>query len=207
MESSQSVARKRRTNGHRAAARRCERRRLGGSRFARAAGRAAGDAGGKFQGAPAGIEDRGRRQGLRCVQHHRLGQSAHRGAARARRRGGRTAGQDPHARALRVVRRRLGRYGGVRQHADRRPAVADHGGHPHGDGGRARRPSADGAARRGRTRAQGRVPALREHRQHHDQAALGVHLRGDARGARSGHGRQARRAGAGARGHRAFGRI
>ena len=46
---------------------------------------------------------------------------------------------------------------------------------------------------------QGRIPALGDDRQHHDQAARRVHLRGDARGARGRHRRQARRPGAGAR--------
>ena len=41
-----------------------------------------------------------------------------------------------------------------------------------------------------------------DHRQHHDQAAQRVHLRSDARRARSRHRRQARRPGAGPRGHR-----
>ena len=127
---------------------------------------------GEFLGTPAGLANRRRGQDLRCLQYHRRRQSAHGAAARARRRGRRPAGQDPHARALRIVRRRLGRHGGLRQHADRRSAVADHGGHPHRDRGRARRSAADRAARRRRPRAQGRVPALGEHRQHHDQAAL-----------------------------------
>ena len=46
--------------------------------------------------------------------------------------------------------------------------------------------------------AQGRVPALGDHRQRHDQAAQRVHLGSDARRARGRHRRQARRPGAGA---------
>ena len=145
---------------------------------------------------------RGRGQNLRRIQYHRRRQSAHSTATRARGRGGGTAGQDAHARALRAVRGCLGRHGRLGQYADRRSAVADHGGHAHGDRGGARRSAADRAAGCRRPRAQGRVPALRQHRQHHDQAALGVHLRSDARRARGGHRRQARRPGAGARGHR-----
>ena len=44
--------------------------------------------------------------------------------------------------------------------------------------------------------AQGRVPALGQAGQHDDRAALGVHLGGDARGARGRHRGQARRPGA-----------
>ena len=58
------------------------------------------------------------------------------------------------------------------------------------------------AARRRRPAAARRVPALRHHRQHDDQAARRLHLRGDARRARGRHRRQARRPGAGARGDR-----
>ena len=64
--------------------------------------------------------------------------------------------------------------------------------------GGAGRPAADRAARRRRPPAQGRIPAIGHHRQHHDQAARRVHLRGDARGARGRHRGQARRPGAGA---------
>ena len=45
----------------------------------------------------------------------------------------------------------------------------------------------------------GRVPALGHHRQHDDRADERLHLRSDARGARGGHRRQARRPGRGAR--------
>ena len=62
-------------------------------------------------------------------------------------------------------------------------------------------------SRRRRPPAEGRVPALRHHRQHHDQAAQRVHLGSDARGARSRHRRQAGRPGPGARGDAACGRI
>ena len=69
------------------------------------------------------------------------------------------------------------------------------------------RPAADRAARRRRPAAQGRVPALGQHRQHHDQAALGVHLRGDPRGARGRHRGQARRPGQGERSDRRVARA
>ena len=42
-----------------------------------------------------------------------------------------------------------------------------------------------------------RIPALGQYRQHHDQAAQRLHLRGHPRGPRGGHGRQARRPGPG----------
>ena len=45
---------------------------------------------------------------------------------------------------------------------------------------------------------EGRVPALGQHRQHHDRAAQRLHLGSDPRGARGRHRRQARRPGAGA---------
>ena len=103
---------------------------------------------------------------------------------------------------LGMPERRLGRDGGLCQPADRRPAVADHGGHPGDQRGRPRRPAADGAAG-GRWQAvAGRVSSLRENRQHHDQAAFRLHVRGDARRPRGRHRRQARRPGAGARGER-----
>ena len=73
--------------------------------------------------------------------------------------------------------------------------------------GRAGRPAADRAARRRRPAARGRVPALGDHRQHDDQAARRVHLRGDARRARGRHRRQARRPGAGAATSAASGRT
>ena len=52
--------------------------------------------------------------------------------------------------------------------------------------------------RRRRPPAEGRVPAVGQHRQHDDQAARRVHLGSDARRARGRHRRQARRPGAGA---------
>ncbi len=66
--------------------------------------------------------------------------------------------------------------------------------------GGAGRPAADRRARCRRPAAAGRVPALGHDRQHHDQAAERVHLRGDARRARGRHRRQAGRPGPGARG-------
>ena len=91
--------------------------------------------------------------------------------------------------------------------ADRRPRVADHRGDPRDLGGGPGRPAADRAARRRRPAAQGRVPALGQHRQHHDQAALGAHLRGDPRGARGRHRGQARRPGQGERSDRRVARA
>ena len=101
-----------------------------------------------------------------------------------------------------LSQRRLGRDGDLGQHADRRSAVADHRSHPRHRRRRAGRPAADRAPRRRRPAARGRVPALRDHRQHDDQAAQRVHLGSDARGARGRHRGQARRPGAGARGDR-----
>ncbi len=105
-------------------------------------------------------------------------------------------GPHPSARALRTVRRRLGRDGGERQFADRRSVVADDRSDARHRRGGAGRPAANGGARRRRPAAQRRIPALRRDRQHHDQAAQRVHLRGDARRARGRHRRQARRPGA-----------
>ena len=69
----------------------------------------------------------------------------------------------------------------------------------HDRGRREGRSVADDAARSRRPAAEGRVPALRDDRQHDDRADERVHLRSDARGARSRHRGQARRPGAGAR--------
>ena len=141
-------------------------------------------------------------QDRRHLQRDRRREPAHGRAARARRPRRRQRGQDPPARAVRPAERRLGRDGELGQHADRRPAVADHRGHARDRRRGAGRPAADRAARRRRPPARGRVPALGHHRQHDDQAARRVHLRGDARGARGRHRRQARRPGPGARGER-----
>ncbi len=103
--------------------------------------------------------------------------------------------------------RRVGRDAGVAQHADRRPGASDHRGDARGDGGRAGQPAADRAPRRRRPAARRRVPALGDDRQHDDQAALRVHVGGDARRARGRHRRQARRTGAGARVSAACGRT
>ena len=54
----------------------------------------------------------------------------------------------------------------------------------------------NGPAGRGRAAAGRRIPALGQHRQHHDPAARRLHRGSDARGARSGHRRQAGRPGA-----------
>ena len=83
------------------------------------------------------------------------------------------------------------------QHADRRPGAADHRDRAHDRRRRQGRPRpVDGAGGR-RPPAQGRVPALGQAGQHDDRAALGLHLGGDARGARGRHRGQARRPGAG----------
>ena len=79
--------------------------------------------------------------------------------------------------------------------------VADQRGHSGDHGGCARRPAADRAARCRWTALAGRVFPARDDRQHDDRAALGVHVGGHARRARGRHRRQARRPGAGARGH------
>ena len=158
---------------------------------------------GDFSVRMAGRPGRPARQDRRHLQRDRRRQPAHGAAARARRPGGRPRRQDPAAREVRPLARRLGRDGDLGQHADRRSAVADHRGHP-----RHRAPwrratclqtvrlDVDGRP------LQGRVPALGHHRQHDDQAAQRVHLGGDARRARGRHRRQARRPGAGARGDR-----
>ncbi len=135
-------------------------------------------------------------QGRRYLQRHRRLQRTDGAATRPGRAGRRPRGQDQAARSHRLRRRRLGRHGDVDQPADRRPSVADDGSHAHHPCRRPGRPSANDAPRRRRAPAGGRVPALRHHRQHDDQAALGVHLRGDARRARGRHRRQARRPGA-----------
>ena len=70
-----------------------------------------------------------------------------------------------------LSQRRLGRDGELGQHADRRPAVADHRGDPRDPRRGAGRPAADHAARRRRPAAEGRVPALGHDRQHDDRAA------------------------------------
>ncbi len=115
--------------------------------------------------------------------------------ARTRRHGRRQAGQDAPARQVRPVERRVGRDGNVGQHADRRPALADDGSHARARRGGQGRSAADRPPGRGRPSARRRVPSIRHHRQHDDRAARRLHLRGDARGARGGHGRQARRPG------------
>ena len=169
---------------------------------ARTAQRAACHAGRRFFGAAAGPSNRRRRQNLRCLQHHRRREPTHRAAARARGRGGGTSRQDAHPGPLRIVGRRMGRHGRLGQCVDRRFAVADHRRDAHRHRGRTRRSVADRAAGCGRPALEGRVPALREHRQHDDQAAQHFHLGSHARGARSRHRRQARRPGPGARSDR-----
>ncbi len=57
----------------------------------------------------------------------------------------------------------------------------------------------NGASGRGRPSAGRRIPALREHRQHHDSAARRLHLGSNPRGPRSRHRRQAGRPGPSAR--------
>ena len=70
------------------------------------------------------------------------------------------------------------------------------------DGGRERRPVEEDHGRR-----QGRNPRAEEHHQHDGGPAQLVRLGSDARGARSGHGRKARRPGRGARASPARGRT
>ena len=103
---------------------------------------------------------------------------------------------------FRAQHRGVGRDAGIGQHADRRPGSSDDGGHARGHGGRAGQPAGDDAPRRRGPSARGRVPALRDDRQHDDQAARRVHVGSDAGRARSRHRRQARRPGAGARSQR-----
>ncbi len=81
-----------------------------------------GHAGRRFLGADGRPPGRPHGQGRRHLQRDRRRQPAHGEAARARRPGGRPRGQDPPARALRPVRRRLGRDGILGQFADRRSA-------------------------------------------------------------------------------------
>ncbi len=100
--------------------------------------------------------DRPARQDRRHLQRDRRRQRQHGARARAGRHDGRQAGQDPPARPVRVAGRRLGRDGDVGQHADRRPAAADHRGdaRPRGrrQGRPARRPCAS-TSTAGRSRA------------------------------------------------------
>ena len=87
----------------------------------------------------------------------------------------------------------MGRNGSVDQHFDRRPAVANDRRYPRNHRRGSGRPATNRAARRGRSPAHGRVPALGDHRQYHDQAVERVHVRSDARRPRGRHRRQARR--------------
>ena len=125
---------------------------------------------------------------------------AHR--TRACRPGGRPRRQDPPAREVRPVERRLGRDGGLGQHADRRSAVADDRGDARDHRGGPGRSAADRAARCRRPAAARANSCVGHDRQHDDRAAQRVHLGGDPRRARGRHRRQARRPGAGARGDR-----
>ena len=167
-------------------------------RHARVAARVAGHADRRFLGAPAERPDRARGQDRRYLQRDRRGQRADGVRARACRPGGGARGQDPDAGEVRAAERFVGGDGGLGQRPDRRPAVADHRGDACHHRGGAGRSAADGAARRRWPAAAGRVPPAGDDRQHDDQAAVGVHLRGDARGARGRHRRQAGRPGAGA---------
>ena len=172
---------------------------LVGCRPARTAPGAPGRARRRLLGAAAGDRIGVRGQDRRHVQRDRRRQPAHGAAARARRPGGRQARARPGSASSSASRAAPG----ARWRASVNTLIDDllwpttevtraiaRGG--------AGRPAADRAARRRRPAAQGRVPALGHHRQHDDQAARRVHLRGDARGARGRHRRQARRPGAGA---------
>ena len=171
-------------------------------RSARAAACAAGDAPRRFFGSPAGRSNRLVRKDRRHLQRDRHRQRAHGAPARRGRPCRRPRRPHPAPGAVRAVGRRLGRHGDFGQHADRRSLMADRGGHSRDRGGGPGRPVAHGAARCRRAGAEGRVPALGDDRQHHDQAIGGVHLRGDPRGPRGRHRRQARRSGAGPRSQR-----
>ena len=92
----------------------------------------------------------------------------------------------------------MGRDADLAQHADRRPGSSHDGCHARGHGRRAGQPARNRAPRRRGTSARGRVPALRDDRQHDDQAALRVCFGSDAGGARGRHRRQARGPGSGA---------
>ena len=162
------------------------------------AARAAGDARGRFLGADDRRSPRHRGQDRRHLQRNRRRQPAHGAAAGARRPGRRPRRQDPAARQVRSLQRLVGGHGRLRQHADRRPAVADPRSDPRGRRRGAGRPAADRAARCRRPPAGRRIFAVGQHRQHDDQAAQRVHLGSDARGARGRHRRQARRPGPGA---------
>ena len=105
------------------------------------------------------------------------------------------AAQAAHVAARR--RRRLGGEGRIVQHPHRRPGAADGRDRAHHRRGRQGRPRPVDGARGRRPRAEGRVPALGQAREHDDRAARGLHRRGDARGARGRHRGQARRPGAG----------
>ena len=140
---------------------------------------------------------RARRQDRRYLQRYRGGQSAHGAADRARRPSRGPRRQDAPARQVRPLQRRLGRDGEQRQFADRRSSLADDRGDP-GDRRRCQgRPPADRSPRRRRPAPARRIPALGQYRQHDDQAAQRLHLRGHPRGPRGGNGRQARRPGPG----------
>ena len=126
---------------------------------------------------------------------------------RAERRHGRRAGapapggrQGRQAQAARVAARRarlLGRIGRVHQLADRRPRAPDQRGGARDRRGRAGRPLEEHGARGRRPAARRRVPAHREDDQQDGRAARQLLGRGDARGARGRHRRQARRPGQG----------
>ena len=171
-------------------------------RIARTSARVASHAGRRFLGADARPPDRPHGQGGRHIQRDRRRQPAHGQAARARGPGRWPRRQDPSTRALRSFRRRLGRDGILRQLADRRPAVADDGGNARDRRRGAGRSASHCQSRRRRPATKRRIPAGRRDRQHDDQAAQRLHLRGDARRARGRHRRQARRPSPGRRRHR-----
>ncbi len=91
----------------------------------------------------------------------------------------------------------MGHEGGIDQHTHRRSGAADGGRRAHDRRGGQGRPRAVDGTRSGWARPEGRVPALGQTGEHDDRSAFGLHLGSDARGARSRHGRKARRTGAG----------
>ena len=92
--------------------------------------------------------------------------------------------------------RRAGRQGRVPECTAGRSRAPDPRRRAHDRRRRQRRSRSIHGARSGRPRAERRIPALREAREHDDRAAVGVHLGSHARRARGRHGRQARRPGA-----------
>ena len=94
---------------------------------------------------------------------------------KTRRPGGGQRGQDPRADPRGAAPRRLGRHGSLGQYAGRRPAAADDRSDPRDRRRGAGQSDADCPARCGRPSPRRRIPALRQHREHHDSAARRLH--------------------------------